>query len=76
MRCEAEVRARLQSDEGELHDLSEEIAYLTARVKLGGQTWRADLERLAACMQRRRLLQAQLASLHWVLTTEAGRLAG
>lgn len=76
MRCEAEVRARLQADEAELSALMQEIAYLTVQVKLGDQHWRDDLERLASCMQRRRTLKAQLASLRWVLTAEHERRAG
>jgi hypothetical protein len=76
MRCEAEVYARLQADEAELSTLNQEIAHLTVQVKLGDQHWRADLERLAACMQRKRMLQAQLASLRWVLAAETERRAG
>ncbi|HWE63390.1 MAG TPA: hypothetical protein VHB98_16865 [Chloroflexota bacterium] len=76
MRCEAEVRARLQADEAELCRLSEEITYLTWQVTRGGPNWRADLEMLADRMRQRRTLQAHLDSFRWVLASEAQRLAG
>lgn len=76
MRCEAEIRARLQAGEVELHTLSEEIRRRGLRVKLGGDTWRSELDSLALCVERRRALQEQIDSLRWVLAVESARLAG
>lgn len=76
MRCEAEIRARLQSVEAELRGLNEVIALLTSQVKLGGDGWRDTLERLAAKQERRRAVRAELELLGWMFAAEAERLAG
>lgn len=76
MRCEAEIRARLQSVEAELRGLNEAIALLTSQVKLGGDGWRDTLERLAAKQERRRAVRAELELLGWMFAAEAERLAG
>ena len=76
MRCEAEIRARLQAGEAELHALGEEIRRRRLRVKLGGDNWRNELDSLALCVERRRALQEQIESLRWVLAAESARLAG
>jgi len=76
MRCEAEIRARLQAAEAELRGLNEAIALLTFQVKLGGDGWRDTLERLAAKQERRRSVRAELDLLCWLFAAEAERLAG
>lgn len=76
MRCEAEIRARLQTQEAEFSALSEEIRRRRLRVKLGGDSWRSELDALALCAERRRALQEQIESLRWVLAVESARLAG
>jgi hypothetical protein len=76
MRCEAEIRARLQAGEAELQALSEEIRRRRLRVKLGGENWRNELDTLALCVERRRTLQEQNDGLRWVLAVESDRLAG
>jgi hypothetical protein len=76
MRCEAEVRARLQAGEMELQALGADISRLSLEVKVGGEGWRTALETLSARIERRRALQAQLDSLRWVLTPESSLLAG
>ena len=76
MRCEAEIRARLQSAEAELRGLNEAIALLTFQVKLGGDGWRDTLERLATKQERRRAVRAELDLLGWMFAAEAERLAG
>jgi hypothetical protein len=76
MRCESEVHDRISAGETELKTLTDEIAKLSLEVKLGGDRWREAQEALAARMERRRALLVQLDSLHWVLTSDAARLAG
>jgi len=75
MRCEDEVHARLVAGERELDQLTEEIAYLSIKVKVGDVGWRDALERLAARNERRRALTAQVDSLRWVLLREEQLIA-
>jgi len=75
MRCEAEVRAKVEVGESELRALAQEIAQLTQQVKVGDDGWRTALEALAARIERRHILSNNVEGLRWVLTADMELLA-
>jgi hypothetical protein len=67
MVTEHDVRARLAETVAQLQSLDLAIRPLQDQARSGAPGWQLALEQLAGCYKRRRDLDAQRASLEWVL---------
>ena len=64
---EYDARSRATAYEAEIRRLDSEIDLRRMRVRMGTDSWRAELEHAADRAERRRILTVQLQALRWVL---------
>ncbi len=67
---ETAIQARLRQTEQQLEAIHARIGPLQQAVSCGSAGWEAALEALAFFYKRRRALEAERESLHWVLAPE------
>ena len=68
---EYDARSRATAYEAEIRRLDSEIDLRRMRVRMGTDSWRAELEHAADRAERRRILTVQLQALRWVLGADS-----
>ena len=68
---EYDARMRAAAYEAEIQRLDAEIDLRRMRVRMGTDSWRAELEHAADRAERRRILDVQLQALRWVLGADS-----
>jgi hypothetical protein len=74
MVSEHDVRTRLEETAAQLQSLGLTIRPLQDQARSGAPGWQLALEQLAGCYRRRRDLEAQRASLEWVLAHDQDKI--